>query len=62
LVTFYGFAAIADIPWFSLSLLTAFSAMVDGKSQELSTKELSGGARIQYIFQSIFVKSLEVHD
>ncbi|XP_028095622.1 dynamin-related protein 3A-like isoform X3 [Camellia sinensis] len=38
----------------------AFSAMVDGKSQEMSTKELSGGARIHYIFQSIFVKSLEV--
>ncbi|GMP83820.1 hypothetical protein CsSME_00037605 [Camellia sinensis var. sinensis] len=37
----------------------AFSAMVDGKSQEMSTKELSGGARIHYIFQSIFVKSLE---
>ncbi|THG01234.1 hypothetical protein TEA_001788 [Camellia sinensis var. sinensis] len=33
--------------------------MVDGKSQEMSTKELSGGARIHYIFQSIFVKSLE---
>lgn len=34
--------------------------MVDGKSQEMSTKELFGGARIHYIFQSIFVKSLEV--
>ncbi|XP_059461572.1 dynamin-related protein 3A-like isoform X3 [Corylus avellana] len=49
-----------------LNILTryceAFSAMVDGKSQELSTKELSGGARIQYIFQSIFVKSLEEVD
>ncbi|XP_044464031.1 dynamin-related protein 3B-like isoform X2 [Mangifera indica] len=38
----------------------AFSAMVDGKSQEMSTKELSGGARIRYIFQSIFVKTLEM--
>ena len=28
----------------------------------MSTKELSGGARIHYIFQSIFVKSLEVHN
>lgn len=33
--------------------------MVDGKD-ELSTDELSGGARIHYIFQSIYVKSLEV--
>lgn len=33
---------------------------MDGKSQVMLTKELSGGARIRYIFQSIFVKSLEV--
>ncbi|KAA8525652.1 hypothetical protein F0562_007466 [Nyssa sinensis] len=39
-----------------------FSAMVDGKSREMSTKELSGGARIHFIFQSIFVKSLEQVD
>ncbi|XP_059658284.1 dynamin-related protein 3A-like isoform X2 [Cornus florida] len=49
-----------------LNILTiyceAFSAMVDGKSQEMSTKELSGGARIHYIFQSIFVKCLEEVD
>ncbi|KAH7847695.1 hypothetical protein Vadar_029160 [Vaccinium darrowii] len=49
-----------------LNILTkyceAFSAMVDGKSQEMSTKELFGGARIHYIFQSIFVKSLEEVD
>ncbi|CAB4289271.1 unnamed protein product [Prunus armeniaca] len=38
----------------------AFAAMVDGKSQEMSTKELSGGAKIHYILQSIFVKCLEV--
>ncbi|KAM6542028.1 hypothetical protein CsatB_006475 [Cannabis sativa] len=38
-----------------------FSALVDGSSQDISTKELSGGARILYIFQSIFVKSLEVY-
>lgn len=36
--------------------------MVDGRSQEISTKELSGGARIRYIFQSIFVKTLEVQN
>lgn len=34
--------------------------MVDGKSEAITTKELSGGARIHHIFQSIFVKSLEV--
>ncbi|XVE97316.1 hypothetical protein REPUB_Repub03eG0009100 [Reevesia pubescens] len=32
-----------------------FSAMVDGKSQDISTKELCGGARIRYFFQSMFV-------
>ncbi|KAE8691497.1 Dynamin-related protein 3B [Hibiscus syriacus] len=37
----------------------AFSSMVEGKNEEMSTSELSGGARIHYIFQSIFVKSLE---
>ncbi|CAL9026519.1 unnamed protein product [Prunus brigantina] len=36
--------------------------MVDGKSQEMSTKELLGGARIHYILQSIFVKCLEEVD
>lgn len=40
--------------------MTAFSSMVEGKNEEMSTTELSGGARIHYIFQSIFVKSLEV--
>ena len=39
---------------------TAFCSMVEGKNEEMSTHELSGGARIHYIFQSIFVKSLEV--
>jgi hypothetical protein len=34
--------------------------MVEGKNEDISTMELSGGARIHYIFQSIFVKSLEV--
>lgn len=36
--------------------------MVEGKNEEISTSELSGGARIHYIFQNIFVKSLEVCD
>ncbi|KAJ0902977.1 putative Macro domain protein [Helianthus annuus] len=33
--------------------------MIEGKNEEMSTSELSGGATIHYIFQSIFVKSLE---
>ncbi|XVE93604.1 hypothetical protein REPUB_Repub01dG0208600 [Reevesia pubescens] len=40
----------------------AFSSLVEGKNEEMSTSELSGGARIHYIFQSIFVKSLEEVD
>ncbi|KAL6613917.1 hypothetical protein ACP70R_036187 [Stipagrostis hirtigluma subsp. patula] len=40
----------------------AFSSMVEGKNEDISTVELSGGARIHYIFQSIFVKSLEEVD
>ncbi|KAD6454344.1 hypothetical protein E3N88_09050 [Mikania micrantha] len=40
----------------------AFSSMIEGKYEEMSTSELSGGARIHYIFQSIFVKSLEEVD
>ncbi|KAL9244780.1 hypothetical protein vseg_018507 [Gypsophila vaccaria] len=40
----------------------AFSSMIEGKNEEMSTCELSGGARIHYIFQSIFVKSLEEVD
>lgn len=39
-----------------------FSSMVEGKNEEMSTAELSGGARIHYIFQLIFVKSLEEVD
>ncbi|XWS70520.1 hypothetical protein CRYUN_Cryun03dG0054800 [Craigia yunnanensis] len=39
-----------------------FFAMVDGKSQDMSTKELCGGARIHYFFQSMFVKPLEEID
>ncbi|KHF99511.1 Dynamin-related 3A -like protein [Gossypium arboreum] len=40
----------------------AFSSMVEGKNEQMSTSELSSGARIHYIFQSIFVKSLEEVD
>ncbi|XP_076894518.1 dynamin-related protein 3B-like [Bidens hawaiensis] len=40
----------------------AFSLLIEGKNDEMSTSELSGGARIHYIFQSIFVKSLEEVD
>ncbi|XP_060671733.1 dynamin-related protein 3A isoform X2 [Ziziphus jujuba] len=40
----------------------AFSSMVEGKNEKMLTSELSGGARIHYIFQSIFVKSLEEVD
>ncbi|KAG0488190.1 hypothetical protein HPP92_007001 [Vanilla planifolia] len=49
-----------------LNILTkyceAFTSMIEGKNEELSTAELSGGARIHYIFQSIYVKSLEEVD
>ncbi|KAL3515468.1 hypothetical protein ACH5RR_022370 [Cinchona calisaya] len=40
----------------------AYSSMIEGKNEEMSTSELSGGARIHYIFQNIFVKSLEEVD
>lgn len=46
---------------FSFSLWTAYSSMVEGKNEEMSTDQLSGGARIHFIFQNIFVKSLEVY-
>ncbi|XVF48247.1 hypothetical protein PTKIN_Ptkin03bG0174700 [Pterospermum kingtungense] len=39
-----------------------FSAMVDGKSQDISTKELRGGARILYFLKSMFVEPLEEMD
>ncbi|KAJ7554796.1 hypothetical protein O6H91_05G009400 [Diphasiastrum complanatum] len=48
---------------FVLNILTkyshGFSSIVDGKYEEMPTSELSGGARIHYIFQAIFVKSLQ---
>ncbi|CAI0556968.1 unnamed protein product [Linum tenue] len=37
----------------------AFSSMLEGENEETSTTQLSGLARIKYVFQSIFVKSLE---
>ncbi|XP_057530949.1 dynamin-related protein 3A-like [Amaranthus tricolor] len=40
----------------------AFCSLVEGKSEGISISELSGGARVHYIFQSIFVKSLEEVD
>ncbi|XP_038903843.1 dynamin-related protein 3A isoform X2 [Benincasa hispida] len=39
----------------------AFCSMVEGKNEK-STDKLLGGARIHYIFQSIFVKTLEEVD
>lgn len=45
---------------FLFFLGTAFSSMIEGKNEEMSTSELSGGSRIHYIFQNIFVKYLEV--
>jgi dynamin 1-like protein len=41
---------------------SGFQSIVDGKYEEWSTTELSGGARIHYIFQAIFVRSLEEVD
>lgn len=49
-----------------LGIITKYSsdyqAIVDGKYEEMATTELSGGARIHYIFQAIFVRSLEEVD
>lgn len=41
---------------------TAFISSIDGTSTEISTKELCGGARIYYIFNSVFGSSLESID
>ena len=41
---------------------TSFISSVDGTSSEISTKELGGGARIYYIFNSVFGNSLESID
>ncbi|TEY48917.1 hypothetical protein BOTCAL_0289g00160 [Botryotinia calthae] len=49
-----------------LQLMTRFAssfiASIDGTSTEISTKELCGGARIYYIFNSVFGNSLETID
>lgn len=41
---------------------TSFTSSIDGTSSDISTKELSGGARIYYIFNSVFGNSLESID
>ncbi|KAF2397586.1 dynamin GTPase [Trichodelitschia bisporula] len=41
---------------------TSFISSIDGTSSEISTKELCGGARIYYIFNSVFGNSLESID
>ncbi|CAJ2513354.1 Uu.00g014730.m01.CDS01 [Anthostomella pinea] len=41
---------------------TSFISSIDGTSTEISTKELSGGARIYYIFNSVFGSALESID
>ncbi|KAK4697605.1 dynamin 1-like protein, partial [Lecanoromycetidae sp. Uapishka_2] len=49
-----------------LQLMTRFASSfissIDGTSMEISTKELCGGARIYYIFNSVFGSSLETID
>lgn len=49
-----------------LQLMTRFAnsfiSSIDGTSTEISTKELCGGARIYYIFNSVFGSSLESID
>lgn len=49
-----------------LQLMTRFAssfiASIDGTSTEISTKELCGGARIYYVFNSVFGMSLESID
>lgn len=37
----------------------AFKSGIEGKNEEILTSELGGGARINYIFQSVFVKRLD---
>ncbi|KAF2088222.1 hypothetical protein K490DRAFT_39989 [Saccharata proteae CBS 121410] len=49
-----------------LQLMTRFASSfissIDGTSSEISTRELCGGARIYYIFNSVFGNSLETVD
>ncbi len=41
---------------------TSFISSIDGTSTEISTKELCGGARVYYIFNSVFGSALESID
>lgn len=41
---------------------TSFISSIDGTSTEISTKELCGGARIYYIFNSVFGSALDTID
>lgn len=41
---------------------TSFISSIDGTSTEISTKQLCGGARIYYIFNSVFGSSLDTID
>jgi len=41
---------------------SSFISSIEGTSSEISTKELCGGARIYYIFNSVFGNSLETID
>ena len=41
---------------------TSFISSIDGTSSEISTQQLCGGARIYYIFNSVFGNSLETID
>ncbi|KAL8712424.1 MAG: hypothetical protein Q9220_003272 [cf. Caloplaca sp. 1 TL-2023] len=49
-----------------LQLMTRFASSfissIDGTSMEISTKDLGGGARIYYVFNSVFGNSLETID
>ncbi|CAL1389456.1 unnamed protein product [Linum trigynum] len=40
----------------------AFASMLEGRNEELSTSQLCGVAFIEYVFQSIFVRTLEEVD
>ena len=35
-----------------------YGEMLDGRSEQLPTSELAGGARIRHIFQDIFVEGV----
>jgi dynamin 1-like protein len=54
-VTFQGSLILKLLTMFS----TEFVSSIDGTSSEISTKELSGGARIYFIFNSIFGHALD---